>query len=241
VPLIADFESPRIAEPLEPAEVRQLWWFLDGAIMHADTRVALRRSWGLCARHAWAMALVEIELRGGVPFATTVLYADLAGGATEVLTGHHVRSPIRRLAGDGECPTCAYARNAGHEPREWGERTKVVNRRTRFSRLLSEAWEDAVARSCPACLRGDGPPCRLHLLAGIEPSDDLGRDIRRLTVRVRAYEKSLTADGRPVDARGRQAWLNTLGWFAGWRFPAECVRVSRQRRRALAGHGGAGR
>jgi hypothetical protein len=34
-----------------------------------------------------------------------------------------------------------------------------------------------------------------------------------------AYERSLTADGRPVDRRGRAAWLETLGWFAGWRIP----------------------
>ena len=59
---------PPATDPLVASEVRQLWWFLDGAIMHADTRIELRRAWGFCARHTWALALVESELRGGVLF-----------------------------------------------------------------------------------------------------------------------------------------------------------------------------
>jgi hypothetical protein len=50
----ATLQASHTAAPLTAADVRQLWWFLDGAIMHADTRIALRRSWGLCPRHAAA-------------------------------------------------------------------------------------------------------------------------------------------------------------------------------------------
>ena len=56
------------------------------------------------------------------------------------------------------------------------------------------------------------------------PADDAPRQLRRLAVAIHAYERSLTADGRAVDRRGRAAWLETLGWFAGWRVPAELMR-----------------
>ena len=220
------FDSPQVAAPLSAAEVRRLWWFLDGAIMHADTRIALRQSWGLCARHAWGMALVEIELRGGAPFATAVLYADLSAGAAQVLSGRHLRSPVRHLEGSGRCPTCEYAANATDEPDEWLERAAVANRRSRFSALLADGWDEVAARSCPPCAGGDGPPCRPHLLTGIAAPPDLAARLRRLAVAIRAYEKSSTVDGRPVDRRGRQAWLHTLGWFAGWRFTVEAQRAA---------------
>lgn len=210
--------------PLTAPEVRQLWWFLDGAIMHADTRIELRRNWGLCSRHAWALALVESELRGGVLFATSVLYADLAAGAAHECSGTHLRSLMHRLGGEGRCLTCHYAAHANDEPPEWRERAGTVNRRARFSASLLESWEDAVQRSCPACCGGEGPACRPHLLNGTTAPDDLGTRLRRLAIAIHAYEKSLTADGRPVDRRGRAAWLETLGWFAGWEFPAELVR-----------------
>jgi hypothetical protein len=48
-----------------PTEVKQLWWFLDGAIMAPSTREELRKSWGFCPRHAWGLSMVEVELRGG--------------------------------------------------------------------------------------------------------------------------------------------------------------------------------
>lgn len=227
--LVTQFDSPQVAAPLHAAEVRQLWWFLDGAIMYADTRIALRRSWGLCPRHAWCMALVEIELRGGVPFATAVLYADLTAGAHAALSGHHLRSPLHRLEGRGHCPTCEYAARADDEPYEWRERAEAVNRRSRFTALLDDSWQDAVPRACPACTGNGGAPCRLHLLAGADPPDDLVPRLHRLSAAIHAYEKSLTADGRPVDRRGRTAWLHALGWFAGWRFPAEARRAATAR------------
>ena len=58
--------------------------------MNAAVRRRMVRTWGPCPRHAWAQAVVEIELRGGVPFTVTILYADLTGRAAATL-------PIRRL------------------------------------------------------------------------------------------------------------------------------------------------
>jgi hypothetical protein len=206
--------------PLTAPEVRQLWWFLDGAIMHADTRMALRRSFGLCPRHAWGMAEVECALRGGVLFATSVLYADLISGAAGAARGRHLRSTTRRLEPDGPCLTCLHVEHAHEAPREWVERADIVNRRSRFAEMLDENWPEAAPRACGACTGGDGPTCLPHLLQGESDSDDLAPRLARLAVNMHAYEKSLTADGRPVDRRGRAAWLETLGWFGGWRFPA---------------------
>jgi hypothetical protein len=219
-------ESAGAAELLNAVEVRQLWWFLDGAIMHADTRVALRRSWGLCSRHAWGMATVECELRGGVLLATAVLYADLVAGAAETMAGRHLRSPARRLMPAGHCLTCRHVEHAEDAPDEWYERAATVNRRVRMTRMLREAWPDGAAHGCPTCGDGDGPTCHPHLLQGREPGDDLPRTVRRLAVRMHAYEKSLTVDGPPVDRRGRAAWLETLAWFGGWRFPLEVLHPS---------------
>lgn len=50
--------------PLEPSakEVRQLWSFIDGDIMDGSMRRLLPASLGLCPRHTWAHAVVEVEL-----------------------------------------------------------------------------------------------------------------------------------------------------------------------------------
>ena len=47
---------------LTAEEVRPLWSFVHGDIMDPGIRVQLRRSLGLCPRHTWAYAVVEIEL-----------------------------------------------------------------------------------------------------------------------------------------------------------------------------------
>jgi hypothetical protein len=217
-----DSESSVAVAELTAGEVRQLWWFLDGAIMNAETRVALRRSWGRCPRHAWGMAEVECELRGGVPFATSVLYADLVAGAADALAGRHLGSPLRRLEPQGPCLTCAHREDV-HQPAEWVARAETVNRHSRFTPLLVDSWEEASARACGACVGGDGPTCRPHLFLGVGEADEVARTLPHLAARMHAYEKSLTVDGRAVDKRGRAAWLETLGWFAGWRFPAQLV------------------
>jgi hypothetical protein len=213
---VQPIESQPAAGALSATEVRQLWWLLDGAIMHADTRVALRRSWGLCPRHAWGMAAVECELRGGILLATSVLYADLIAGAAALLGGDRTR----HLEPQGACPTCAQSSAEHEEPREWRERAERVNRQRRFLPLVRASWEDARPRSCGPCVDGSGPTCRLHLLGGTDVVGDLAKCLARLAVRMQAYEKSLSAGGRPVDRRGRAAWLETLGWFAGWEVPA---------------------
>jgi hypothetical protein len=80
---------------LSVEEVRQLWSFIHGDIMDGSARRLLGVSLGLCPRHAWAYAVVEVELwqagagaRGGhQPFDVTVLYDDLLDHVAEGWSG----------------------------------------------------------------------------------------------------------------------------------------------------------
>lgn len=203
-------DPPPTFAPLAPTEVHHLAWLLDSAVLHADTRIQLRRSWGLCPRHTWALALVEAELRGGVVLTTTAVYADLAAGAAYAAL-HDVRGLLSATQ-PRRCLTCT-ARGGGHDA--WRERAARLNRPTRFLALLNESWDEALARACPRCVGGRGPLCRPHLLGGFPASDDLSTRLRRLAVQIRA----LAAGGERADPRLRAAWVETLGWFAGWRLP----------------------
>src|SRR5205823_13651106 len=89
-------------------EVEQLWTFLDGAMMKPDVRHLLWRSWGFCPRHSWAHAIVELELRGARPFATTILWEDLLRRAATSLGQRPGALAVRRLRPRSECFTCRY-------------------------------------------------------------------------------------------------------------------------------------
>lgn len=109
-----DTVPARLTEP----EVEELWHFVHGDIMQGGIRAHLRRSMGLCPRHTWAYAQVEIELwqqgagsRGGhQPFDVCVLYDDLLGEAVRRLTTVHLpwhRSPAWALRAMGPCWVCS--------------------------------------------------------------------------------------------------------------------------------------
>lgn len=95
-------------------EVRVLWSFVHGDIMNGQTRTHLRGSWGLCDRHSWAHAVVEIELwqsgagvrHGHQPFDLSILYDDLLETMIGTLVASHRRNRPRLLAGHGYCVVC---------------------------------------------------------------------------------------------------------------------------------------
>jgi hypothetical protein len=118
-------ERDRLASTLLPVgqlelsleEVRQLWSFIHGDIMDGSMRRILRTSLGLCPRHTWAYAVVEIELwqagagaRGGhQPFDVTVLYEDLLGHIADGLgrkSSLRHRHPDEVLLPVGDCRIC---------------------------------------------------------------------------------------------------------------------------------------
>jgi hypothetical protein len=199
---------------LTGAEVRQLWWFLDGAIMDHGTRRALHESFGLCSRHAWALAIVECEARGGVVFATTVLYEDLARRAARLTARRRPRALLRRaLTGSGQCFTCEFVAKAGYDG-GWERELEAVNRGRRLRRLIPAQPPSP----CPHCCSGAGLTCRPHLIAGAEPPRDLGRELSGLADRLGGLRRSLTAGGPAATAAEQVAWIEALGWFAGWSF-----------------------
>ncbi len=221
------------------AELKQLWWFLDGAIMNPDTRHHVRRSWGLCARHAWGYTVAEIEMRGGKPFSTALLYEDLASRAASCarqrLRGwSRVRS---QLESEGTRYACEYvARLPGGEleleRKQWEEAAARVNRRKRTRPLVHGLREQWNARSCPFYLEGNGLVCRPHLVSGAQPPDDLSPELVKLARRLRAFADSLTTRATAVGRLEQASWIEALGWFAGWDYPRKLDLEIGTRRRA---------
>jgi hypothetical protein len=200
---------------LEPVEVKQLWWLLDGGIMDPEFRDRLRRSWGMCPRHLWGFAVVEIELRGGVPHAASILAEDLliTGGEHRVL-GFGRRS----LAADAPCPTCEYLAGADPDVEEsWRDAAARAARAERTRRLLADAGAALVEHSCPDCLGGDGLVCRPHLVAKGAEGQYLEAQLNALAHEVRAGRRAHEPGAHaPTDDRAEAAWIEALGWLAGW-------------------------
>jgi hypothetical protein len=211
------------------AEVRQLWDFLDGAIMDPSSRARLRRGWGFCGRHAWAYAMTEIELRGGVPFSTSILYQDLTHRAAQAV-GRSGLLPwgmaLGRLRSRQVCPTCDYLSTAqAREDPATEERWRRVGGLRRTRPLIRRSRGIWLASACPRCADGGGLPCRPHLLQGVSPPEPRARlaaYLWDLSRRLRAYVRSSGAGGAAPAPDEESAWVEALGWFAGWE-PAEAL------------------
>jgi hypothetical protein len=103
---------------LRPEEVEQLWSFLHGDVMNAGIRQHLRSALGLCPRHTWGYAVVEVELwvagagprEGHQPFDVCVLYEDLLRTVAAALSGRHVRwhRLDQHLRSQASCRICDY-------------------------------------------------------------------------------------------------------------------------------------
>jgi len=195
---------------------------LDGSVQVPAVRRRLRLGWGLCPRHAWLLAATEIELRGGAPFTTAVLYEDLLRRAARVLgrrvaTGRWRVSSLHPRAG---CIACeGTVRSAAQGPVADPE-TALVNKRARTSAALHATATVWRRRSCPRCLGGTGPPCRLHFLSGPEPpggARQVTGALDQLAGQLRQYRRTAWD---PSGGERASAWVEALGWFAGWWFPA---------------------
>jgi hypothetical protein len=216
-----------VGEPsLTRAEVKQLWWFLDGAIMAPDVRAHVRRSWGFCARHSWGFAAAELQLRGGRPFATSILYEDLTRRAAKLLARHGrlVRArTLRRLEPQEPCFTCEYVALGGEDDPTFQHQQERANRLDRVKVRLEETRGEWERHSCPLCLGGGGLVCRQHLLGGTEPSADLDAQLVALADRLQALVGSLTTRATPVGPLEEASGVEALGWFAGWDYPRRLV------------------
>jgi hypothetical protein len=206
-------------------EVKQLWWFFDGAIMDPHVRHRLWRSWGFCSRHAWAHAVVENELRY-LPHGTVVLYEDLLTRAIVAIRrrGLRFRPPEHRLVARDECMTCSYVQL----PREsvdisFIDRTKRAREHARFGAFAGDTRRVWQPRACSACLGGNGPLCRPHLLQRLAPPtgwEALSDQLVEVAGRLGRFGESMRWRGPEATPADRSALIETLGWFAGWRCPS---------------------
>lgn len=222
--------SGDFATPTTLAEVTQLWWFCDGAIMDASARKQLHRSWGLCPRHAWLYFRSENELKYQ-PLGNAVLYRDLTGRAAELLGSRHRRhTKWRRLAAAGICLTCDYLSISPHGADRFAGDLANVHAGTRTRSWLNGSTEVWQARHCPQCpatstaLRpAPGGPssdlsCRIHLLTGAvdhEPAETC-RYLEALTARLTSCVKTMTAEGPARTPDTDAALVEALAWFSGW-------------------------
>ena len=175
----------------------------------------------LPAAHLGARGL-ECELRGR-PFSTANLYRDLAARAAEALAAPVRRravDPVGRLRAGAACIVCAtLAASTAPPDHRFAERQQVVNRLERTRAYLVESravWE---VRSCPDCRGGEGMVCRPHLLVAEPSSIDHARhahQLRELAGRLDLLVDSMTLHGPSSTPAARAAWVEALGWFAGW-------------------------
>jgi hypothetical protein len=236
--------------PLELSveEVRQLWSFIHGDIMDGSMRRLLRASLGLCPRHTWAYAVVEVELwqagagsRGGhQPFDVTILYEDLLDHVADELgrkTSLLHRHPDDVLLPVGPCRICqdmasphlpglrmGYA-NSNTEALTFEANTLVHT--TTWCLETVGLWRDRVCPACdPGTPEGTGDPallCRFHL-AGWRPLPEQLRHavasrLREVRARMRHLTESMTDYGAPVGAAENTSWIEAIGFFAGWGLP----------------------
>ena len=150
-------------------EVGALWAFLHGDIMIGGIRERIREHWGLCPRHAWGHAVVEIELwehgagarHGHQPFDVGVLYLDLLEEMSRRLRRSR-HSPARTLRGRGRCYICeqldappdVVVRQIGYAGFGSGPLTEETDRLVHTCRWLTETAERWRAQLCPLCLPG---------------------------------------------------------------------------------------
>lgn len=236
-------------EPLTPAEVRELWAFLHGDIMVGGIRQLLRASLGLCPRHAWGYAVVEVELwidgagsRGGhQPFDVCVLYTDLLEQVVSRLRARRSGgrgSLVARLARQGPCRVCAAlgpdldggpVTFAGSNSAELTAEANALRFTRQWLIETRPVWE---RRRCPACVDQPDPTsdagdprvwCLRHLTRPGAPAQvsatGLADYLAGLSVRLDALGRSMR-QGAPAPSPAENAsWVEALGWFAGWEFP----------------------
>lgn len=215
---------------LTTVEMKQLWWFLDGAIMNPYTRHRLWAAWGFCPRHTWAHLSSECELRL-LPRGTLILYEDLLGRAVDSLGSR--RRWAAQLRATDSCLTCDYlaAGDPQRVERGWLVEAARVNRAYRSSALLAGCREYWEPHTCPECLGGDGVPCRPHLLARAQSGAPLESHERARTraaladfrSQVDTVSRAISWPRTPVEAHQWAKLVEALGWFAGWRGAADLL------------------
>jgi len=230
-PTVAGATPPTDAA-LTQREVRELWAFLHGDIMIGGIRQHLRRAMGLCARHSWGYAQVEIELwthgagdRGGhQPFDVCVLYETLADDVAHRLRTRHApwtRDLRGLVVPTDSCRICDVlvdtatgsglpgladrdAAMRGYGGLDLGRSTVEANAATWTARWCHETEPIWRPRACPECVDElPGDDARGEATAGAGPG---------LLCRVHLGARPLApAEARHVGAALDQTHVSMIG------------------------------
>lgn len=186
---------------LSPTEIGELWRLIvEGA---GSVLEDLWRSRGLCARHAWSMAVVEIDLVGGKPFSTAVLYRDLVRRSARALRHLHLLPwlmTLERLRARRRCLMCDATTVASGLLNPWfvgfQERVAKLGQVRGLLTATREWWQ---------------------------PRRSLGTYLAALEGRLADAIRSMSWNGPPATPEVSIAWIEALGWFVGWDFPLQAV------------------
>lgn len=221
-PRLATEENTIDDSPPSWLEVKQLWWFSDGAIMNVDTREHLWRARGLCPRHSWMYFCVENELKYQ-PLGTAILYEDLLQRAMHVLRARRAdRTKRRGLAPCATCFTCDYVVGARGSPPSFTAERDQVERAARTRAWMQGSRDGWQPHTCPQCLPARAGPesvlCRRHLLERGTHEDivNSAASLAGLVERTHCCVRSMTADGPPRSAETDAGLVEAIAWFAGW-------------------------
>lgn len=227
----ADRASDRPADPFEtplsPGEVHFLWWFIQGSIMELETRLRLRRAWGMCERHSVAALSAEAAFRHSYLHGPAILYADLMDRAARAFeTAGPLAGPrlARRLRLRGPCLMCELELGpnspGGFIPDERFAEGRDLSQMRSFMAESEPHWRGAVCGIC-ACT-ASAVRCRAHLLFDLErdPAIELAPHralVSQIAAHVDRYHVSFRWERRgTATAEDRAALVSALGWCSGW-------------------------
>lgn len=214
--------------------------------MVGGIRQLLRASLGLCPRHTWGYAVVEVELwvygtgsRGGhQPFDVCVLYTDLVEQVVGRLRARRVGvrgSLAARLARTGRCRVCealdrapaGVVSFAGSNSDELAAEANRLRFTQGWLQQTRAVWQP---RQCPGCvdrLDGNGPEavwCLAHLTGPRPPEEvsaaGLADYVEGLGARLDALGRSMRQGVAAPTVEQDASWIETMGWFGGWELPA---------------------
>lgn len=210
---------------LSPGEIHFLWHFIQGSIMVPETRAALHRAWGMCARHSFGFIAVEAAFRHEFLHGPAILYEDLMQRARAIVA---TRRPLsarwiaHRLRASGPCLMCDMAygpRSRGYAPADVVEQGRDLSPIKTFAVATRRYWLETVCGRCA----GDGtrPRCRVHLREDLVRGGALPVEQRAtfegITDHLRHYARAFRWEYRGTDSlEDRAALISAAGWCSGW-------------------------
>ncbi|WP_432263621.1 hypothetical protein [Cupriavidus sp. TMH.W2] len=211
---------------LSGREINFLWWFIQGSIMDAEVRRALRRAWGFCPRHMAGWLLVEAAFRGHYLHGPAVLFDDLMGRAASanVDVGPMARRRlVHQLRAYQPCYLCGMGLSSsshGYVPESRLEQGRNCQPWCDFMGETYAYWQPHV---CGICAGSSAiARCRQHLCADLSKANVTGFTANRQLIQeiarhVHCYNQSFSWEHRGNDrVEDRAALVSAAGWCSGW-------------------------